>query len=320
MRLLAVDDDPIFLELLVVMLQTVSHEDVTTANSGQEALALIEKAVLPFECFLFDIQMPGMTGIQLCRAVREKDDYHRTPIVMITSETAKGFIDGAFKAGATDYLTKPLDRLELKARMGMVARLHEERERSAAYASRAVFATTASPAPQPNIDFAEPFLVPGSDRAMDYLALENYLLTLGATGQFAYSAFAVHIENAALIFARADARTFVNMLGDVESTIFDILKTEHAMLAYAGSGDFVGLLGRQPAVDLKDMELAVNVGLMDFEHIYAAEGLPIPTVRVGSLVRGAMLNFTRPTKLLDQAIALARTPIGQKPHLIQRVS
>lgn len=131
MKILAVDDDPIFLDLLLEMLRFQGHDDVSIAGSARDALALITCAAQPFDCFLLDIQMPEVNGVELCRSVRGLEAYRRTPIVMITALSGKNFVDAAFSAGATDYVTKPLDRLDLRARMGMVHRLNDERNRSA---------------------------------------------------------------------------------------------------------------------------------------------------------------------------------------------
>ena len=127
MKILAVDDDPVFLAILVPMLNALGKNDVTIAMSARDALAEMHGAAQKFDCLLFDIQMPGMNGVDLCQAVRTLPAYQRTPIVMITAMSGKRYIDAAFSAGATDYVTKPLDRVDLKARLGMVERLLQER-------------------------------------------------------------------------------------------------------------------------------------------------------------------------------------------------
>ncbi|MFK5998799.1 MAG: response regulator, partial [Rhodobacterales bacterium] len=67
MRILSVDDDPIILELLAAVLVSMGHTDVTTAGSATEALEIVKDDPEPFDCFLLDIQMPGIDGIQLCK-------------------------------------------------------------------------------------------------------------------------------------------------------------------------------------------------------------------------------------------------------------
>ena len=309
MKILAVDDDPVFLELLLGTLRSQGHDDVTTAGSAREALEILVGAAQPFDCLLFDIQMPEINGVQLCLAVRKLEAYRRTPIVMITAMSGKSFVDDAFVAGATDYVTKPLDRLELKARMGMVVRLHDERQRMAAFERQA---GTPSYLTDFQIDFAAPMVIPGIDRSVEHLAMENYLLTLGVKRLYSIGAFVISIENAEPIFNKASAAVFVNMLGDVATAILDGLKTEQVMLSYAGNGNFVVLVQRNFKMDLEELGLMIDLGVADFETIYTADRIPMPRIRIGGLVRGSIFAPTRPTRILDQAIEMAQLKPGIK--------
>ncbi|MEI2806535.1 MAG: response regulator [Albidovulum sp.] len=116
MKILAVDDDAYIRELLLLIISRSGYEDITVAPSGDAALEAIEVADPAFDCLFFDIQMPGMDGIELCTRVRRIDGYEKTPIIMLTAMTERDFIDRAFAAGATDYVTKPFDTLELGVR------------------------------------------------------------------------------------------------------------------------------------------------------------------------------------------------------------
>lgn len=317
MKILAVDDDPTFRELLSLMLREMGQSDVTPASSGEQALQAIAHATQPFGCFLLDIQMPGMSGVDVCRAIRRLEHYRQTPIIMITSMSGKSFVDAAFMAGATDYLTKPLDRLEMRARIGMAERLHDELDRNAALAGQASAAPLAAPM---RLDFEAPAAIPGVGNCIEYLALENYLLTLGFSRQIGLAAFAVHIENAGAIFSRANPTAYLNMLKDVAVVIADELKTEQPLFAYAGAGDFVALVSRLVEHETRDLEIAINIALMDFESIYGSEGLPTPKVTVGDLVRGSMVGFGKPTMILNKAVVSARSPQNGKPRVWRFVS
>jgi hypothetical protein len=138
--------------------------------------------------------------------------------------------------------------------------------------------------------------------------MENYLLTLGVKRMYSTSAFAIHIKNAGIIFNKASGATYVQMLGDVGAQIVDALKTEDVMIAYAGSGTFVCMTERDPGQSPDDLEILINIGLMDFETIYAADRLPVPQVRVGEPARSAFLSPTKPTRILERAIQSATTP------------
>lgn len=303
MKLLAVDDDPIFLGVLLPMLSALGKNDVTIARSGAEALTTLSLGAEEFDCLLFDIQMPGMSGVELCRQVRTNATYRRTPIVMITSMTGKRFIDDAFSAGATDYITKPLDPVDLKARLGMVENLLNERRIASALERKF---DQRSDAVSINVDFETPFPVPGFDRGIDYLALQNYLLMLGNKQMYSTAAIGFSIQNAGLFFRRATASGFVNMLGDVASAITDATKSEQMMISYAGSGNFVAVLSANPATEPEDLEMMTRLGIEDFASFYSADHLPLPQIHVGPLVRASFFGLFNPISILENAIALAQ--------------
>jgi CheY-like chemotaxis protein len=71
MRILAVDDDKAILELLTEALEVSDYCDVVTAHSGKAAVDALAQTETPFDCFLLDIQMPGMDGVELCQHIRE---------------------------------------------------------------------------------------------------------------------------------------------------------------------------------------------------------------------------------------------------------
>lgn len=308
MKILAVDDDRVFLDLLVPMLHSSGEDDVTVALSAVEALGHISHATDAYDCILLDIQMPEINGIQLCRAIRELADYKRTPIVMITAMSTKAYIDDAFTAGATDYVTKPLDRQELRARLGMVQRLLDERRSSAAMAQQYYNRTNVVTV---DVDFETPFLVEGFSRGMEYLALENYLLTLGNKKLHAMTALGFHVENASQIMRKGNPAKFVAMLSDVAAVIEDAIKTEQMMISYAGSGDFVGVFTSVTACDSEELEAQINAGLAEFESIYASELLPLPRVKVGSVVKSSFFASFKSAAILTRAIDLARGNRGR---------
>lgn len=305
MRILAVDDDPVFLELLSGMLDVLGYAGVTTMMSGEQALSELDLASHAFDCILSDLQMPGMDGVAFTAAVRTRPSYRQTPLLMITAMAGKSFVDEAFSAGATDYITKPLDMLELKARIGMVSRLLAERRRMAEFA-RLVGQRAA--AVEIEAEFETPLLIPGFDRGIEYLAMENYLLTLGVKRMFSTSAFGIHVKNAGLIFNKASGATYIQMLGDVAAMIMDALKTEDVLLAYAGSGNFVCMTESPVGANTENLEILINLGLMDFESIYAADRLPVPQVRVGEVVRSSFMSPTKPTRIIERAIVSATQP------------
>ena len=117
MKILAVDDDLVARSLLSQALQLAGYSDTLVVDSADSALHQIRISDTRFECFLLDIQMEGMDGIQLCQGIRAMPHYQETPIIMVTAMHEKSSIDAAFTAGATDYITKPFDMLEFGARL-----------------------------------------------------------------------------------------------------------------------------------------------------------------------------------------------------------
>jgi DNA-binding response OmpR family regulator len=123
MKILTVDDDAFIRELLPLIAAKAGFPDVTTVSSGQLAMETLTKVDTAFDCMLLDINMPGMNGIELCGRIRQMDAYGKTPIIMLTAMSERDYMDDAFKAGATDYATKPFDINELGARLRVAQEL-----------------------------------------------------------------------------------------------------------------------------------------------------------------------------------------------------
>ncbi len=112
-RILVVDDDPV-IRLLVG--ETLEREGfaVTAAENGETALAIF--AARPCDLILLDVMMPGLDGFAACARLRRTPAGKRVPIVMITGLDDESSIRRAYDAGATDFITKPLNWLILAQR------------------------------------------------------------------------------------------------------------------------------------------------------------------------------------------------------------
>ena len=105
-RLLAIDDDPILREFARVYLTTPSVT-VETSCSGEEGLQRLRSE--PFDFLLCDIDMPGISGFDVVRAVRNDPRFTFLPIIIITSNEDMNSIDRAFEEGASSFVTKPVN-------------------------------------------------------------------------------------------------------------------------------------------------------------------------------------------------------------------
>ncbi len=120
MRIVAVDDDPLELELLRSRLESWGHE-VAIFGSGEEAWAVMEEEGRP-QIAILDWMLPGISGLELCRRIRTLDGPYTYTLVLTGKAEKKDLLEG-FAAGADDYLTKPYDLLELRARLRAGARI-----------------------------------------------------------------------------------------------------------------------------------------------------------------------------------------------------
>ncbi len=113
-RVLLVDDDPVMLRLTRAMLESGGYS-TRLATCGQEALALIQEDCPHY--LLTDWMMPGLTGPELCRAVRQMELPQYLYILMLTVKSGSNYLVEGLEAGADDFLTKPIKQGELLARM-----------------------------------------------------------------------------------------------------------------------------------------------------------------------------------------------------------
>jgi adenine phosphoribosyltransferase len=123
-KVLIVDDDPINLQVLNNYLGLCNYE-ITQASSGQEALTLLSQGYHP-DLVILDVMMPKMTGYEVTRAIRAKWKRDELPIVLLT---AKDRLDDelvGLQAGANDYLTKPIVKEGLIARIRTQLSLRQE--------------------------------------------------------------------------------------------------------------------------------------------------------------------------------------------------
>jgi CheY-like chemotaxis protein len=91
---------------------------VLTATTGREAIALVDSTP-DLAIVLMDIMMPEMDGYQTMRAIRQKPDFRRLPIIALTAKAMKGDREKCMEAGASDYLAKPVNTEQLLSALRM---------------------------------------------------------------------------------------------------------------------------------------------------------------------------------------------------------
>ncbi len=116
-RVLCVDDEPKNLDLLEAMLVPLGY-DIVFASSGEEALEKIKTEQI--DICLLDVMMPGIDGFEVCRRIKSYDRYRNIPVVMITAYTGSIHRTLGIEAGAEDFISKPINRLEVLARIKML--------------------------------------------------------------------------------------------------------------------------------------------------------------------------------------------------------
>ena len=132
-RILVVDDNPQNLELLVAYLDALEAE-VSTAADGVEALEKIQDD-RP-DLILLDIMMPRMSGFEVCRKLKSDPRTREIPVIMVTALNELGDIERGVESGTDDFITKPVNRLELLTRVKSLLRLRHlrnELDRALAY-------------------------------------------------------------------------------------------------------------------------------------------------------------------------------------------
>ncbi|MFA5928412.1 MAG: response regulator, partial [Candidatus Margulisiibacteriota bacterium] len=113
-RILVADDEPNILMLTSVMLRDVGYE-VFTAENGQQAIEQAQK--LKPDLIVTDIMMPEKNGFEVCQAVRNMPEISHTPIIILSALGDEYNKISGFEGGADDYVTKPFNIEELKARV-----------------------------------------------------------------------------------------------------------------------------------------------------------------------------------------------------------
>jgi len=234
MRILAVDDEPFILEIIPMISAKAGFSEVTPAASGKEALGLLADGNTIFDCLLIDISMPGMDGVELCRRVRQMPQYLHTPIVMLTAMRDMQNMGDAYRAGATDYATKPFDIEELETRL----RLAQEAIRTQTVIDPTKHANPnvryRDQMPRNKFELPQGLHLQYTESLVDLSALSSYLTQLPRKSVANVQMFGVSIDRIEAIFAQFSSEQFFALLQDLASAAIECFGAEQSVMAYTG--------------------------------------------------------------------------------------
>lgn len=238
MRILAVDDDPTILDMLRDSLTTQFGFDLVCADDAEEATAILADPTQSFDCFLLDIMLPGIDGISLCARLRGMEDHKTTPVIMITASRTHDLMERAFRAGATDFIFKPLNGIELGARISTAGMLNDSlrRERIAHHSLSELTELM-------KIRRDESFDL-GVEGVEDLNGFENRLLRL-PEGCYAMNLIAIRLPQIRNIFDNLTPAEFCRQMVRVANASVAVLSDTRSIIGYAGNGVIVAaVMGR----------------------------------------------------------------------------
>jgi two-component system alkaline phosphatase synthesis response regulator PhoP len=133
--ILVVDDNAQNLELLQAYLEDIDCRTIP-AKDGIEALEIMKKSVP--DLVLLDVMMPRMSGFEVCRRIKNNPATAAVPVIMVTALNELGDIERAIDSGTDDFLSKPINKLELITRVKTMLKLKhltDQLERTLTYLS-----------------------------------------------------------------------------------------------------------------------------------------------------------------------------------------
>jgi diguanylate cyclase (GGDEF)-like protein len=274
MAILIIDDVPVTRKIIESFLKDGGHTDILQADSAENAFHILglyadgDTQRQSIDLILMDIVLQGVDGIEACRLIKNDQRSAHIPIVIITAYTSSDHIETAFKAGAIDFLPKPINKLELHARVRSILHFKSEVDRLREREKNLVETTL-------QLERANVLLerLSNSDgltgipnrRYFDYMFKK--LLASGTRLSIPISLLLMDIDNFKLY-----NDTYGHLAGDdclklISGAIHDTIKRESDFIARYGGEEFVIVLfGVEPKTAA---ELAINIR----EHIF---GLKIP--------------------------------------------
>lgn len=302
MKILAVDDDEMILELLELAIQVFGEHQVETASSGPEALQKMADATAPYDCFLLDIQMPRMTGVDLCGNIRSRPDYHDTPIVMLTAMSDKRYIDAAFQAGATDFIVKPFDILELKNRLQLAEKRNLDTQNPGA--TQHTLDALADQLVEANpYKFADPIPMLEVDHALRPEVFSTYLQELHRLQYLRTKVFAVQVMAGEAIYRNSSGLEFRDHMTDISEAIADRLSEAHGLQSYLGAGIFCCVIDSEFEEILGELPYDLDIAIYNLGMVYR-NGAPVDVqFEIGEAITPSIFSKLEAPEIIHKALS-----------------
>ncbi|MBH0347354.1 fused response regulator/phosphatase (plasmid) [Bacillus pacificus] len=131
MSILIVDDNPVNIFVIEKILKQAGYQDLVSLHSAQELFEYIQfgkdsSRHNEIDLILLDIMMPEIDGLEVCRRLQKEEKFKDIPIIFVTALEDANKLAEALDIGAMDYITKPINKVELLARMRVALRLKSE--------------------------------------------------------------------------------------------------------------------------------------------------------------------------------------------------
>ena len=121
--ILVVDDEPNNFDVIEAFLSEQSYE-LNYATNGKSAIAGL--STFQPDLILLDVMMPEMDGIEVCRWIKASPQWQSVPIIMVTALRSKSDLANCLNAGADDFISKPINSMELRARINSMLRIKQQ--------------------------------------------------------------------------------------------------------------------------------------------------------------------------------------------------
>ena len=175
-RILIVDDEPLNIKLLAAKLQFDNYE-ILTATGGRKALEIV--ASNRPDIILLDIMMPEMNGYEVIRRLKSSPETENIPIILVTALNQPEHKKKGMDAGADDFLNKPVNTLELQARVRSLLKLQKFQEQlKNRLQTESEFSMASEPDSHVEDDYLKPSVLLVDDNEKDIRLMRHYLSDL----------------------------------------------------------------------------------------------------------------------------------------------